>query len=57
MNNFEKFLLGFAKAMVAVAPSVAPIFIHSNSGVLIFNASEALTGAFVDHFTPTAPVA
>lgn len=57
MNSFEKFLLGFAKAAAIAAPSVAPIFIHSNQGILIFNASEALTGAFVQQFTPGNPTA
>lgn len=57
MNAFEKFLLNFAKAAAIAAPSVAPIFIHSNQGVLIFNASEALTGAFVSEFTPAPPAA
>jgi hypothetical protein len=55
MNEFEKILLGFAKAVATAAPAVAPIFIHSQRGVLIFNASEALTQAAVQQFTPAAP--
>jgi hypothetical protein len=57
MNNFEKFLLNFAKAAVLAAPSVAPIFIHSNQGMAIFNASDALSGAFLQAFTPGNPTA
>lgn len=55
MNEFEKIILGFAKAVVIAAPAAAAIFIHSNQGVLIFNASEALTQAAVEQFTPPAP--
>jgi hypothetical protein len=57
MNNFEKFLLAFAKAVVVAAPAAAPIFIHGAQGVAIFNVSEALSGAFLQQFTPGAPTA
>lgn len=53
MNPFEKFLLGFMKAVVVTAPSIAPIFIHSEHGVAIFNASEALATAAITEFTPS----
>jgi hypothetical protein len=57
MKAFETFLLNFAKAVVADAPYIAPIFIHSQQGVAIFNASDALSGAFLQEFSPapTAP--
>ncbi len=59
MNNFEKFLLGFTKAVAFAAPAIAPIFIHSERGVAIFNASDALMQGAVEQFTPSAsaPVA
>ncbi len=52
MNAFEKFLLGFVKSVVSAAPAIAPIFIHSSKGVLIFNASEALAQGAIEQFTP-----
>lgn len=52
MNAFEKFLLNFIKAVAIAAPAIAPIFIHSNQGVAIFNASEALTQGAIAQFTP-----
>lgn len=52
LNALEKFLLAFMKGVVAAAPAIAPIFIHSDHGVAIFNASEALTAAVVEQFTP-----
>jgi hypothetical protein len=55
MTKFESFLLTFAKAVVTASPAVAPIFIHSQQGVAVFNASEELSGAFVEAFTPPAP--
>lgn len=55
MNELEKILLGFAKAVAVAAPAVAPIFIHSQRGILIFNASDALTSAAVAEFTPAPP--
>ncbi len=55
MNKFEQFLLAFAKAAAIAAPAVAPIFIHSRQGVMIFNASEALSSAALEAFTPPNP--
>lgn len=55
MNNFEKFILGFAKAAVTAAPYVAPIFIHSQQGIAIFNASDALTAAAFEAFPNLQP--
>jgi hypothetical protein len=52
MLTFEKILLGILSA----APAAAPIFIHSERGIAIFNASEALVAGIAAQFAP-APAA
>ncbi len=54
MSGFEKFILGFAKAVVVTAPSIAPIFIHSKQGVLIFNASDEFAQAALEQLPGSA---
>lgn len=48
LTDFEKVLLG----LVAAAPSVLPVVVHSTRGILIANASEALFASVVQQFTP-----
>lgn len=48
MNAFEKLLLGFLQ----VAPSIVPIFVHSNQGILIANASEITLASVLAQFAP-----
>lgn len=46
VNAFELGLLNFLKAM---APVAGTLFIHNQRSVAIFNASDGLFGAVVDH--------
>lgn len=48
MNFFEKLLLG----LLSAAPAVGPVFVHSERGVAIFNASEALVAGIASQFAP-----
>ncbi len=57
MNSFEKFILAFAKNAAIVAPGIAPLFIHTQHGVAVFNASEALASAAFEAFPTSAPPA
>lgn len=49
MNFFEKLLIGLLKAGTVVGP----IFVHSQHGVAILNASEEGLAAVLGEFTPT----
>lgn len=53
MNAFEKVLLGFLQ----IVPSVLPIFVHSNQGILIANASEVTLANVLAQFAAKAPTA
>jgi hypothetical protein len=57
MSKFEHFLLALVKGVVAAAPLAAPIFIHSPQGVMIFNASEALSAGILQQFAAPPVVA
>lgn len=46
LTDLEKVGLG----LVAAAPAAAPVFIHSDRGVAIFNASENLFAAILAQF-------
>ena len=41
LNFFEKFLI----SLIQAAPAVLPLFVHSQHGIAIVNASEAVLGA------------
>jgi hypothetical protein len=51
MNPFEKILL----ALLATAAKDAPIFIHSNQGMVILNASEDLLSNLLVAFQKSPP--
>ena len=53
MNAFEKILLG----LLSAAPATAPVFIHSDKGYAIFNASEAVLAGVLAQFAPKTPPA
>lgn len=48
MNPFEKILLG----LLSAAPAIGTVFVHSESGIAIFNASEALVAGIAAQFAP-----
>jgi hypothetical protein len=51
MNPFEKILL----ALLSTAAKDAPIFIHSNQGMVILNASEDLLSNLLVAFQKSPP--
>lgn len=46
LTDLEKVAIG----VVAAAPSTAPVFVHSDRGIAIFNASEALFASILAQF-------
>lgn len=46
MNAFEKIAL----ALLQAAPSTVSIFVHSDKGIAILNASEILLGGILSQF-------
>ena len=48
MNAFEKIILGILSA----APTTIPIFVHSQQGLVIANASENLLANILAQFAP-----
>lgn len=52
MNFFEKFIIGVIEA----APSTLPIFIHSEHGIAIANASEILLASVLSQFASKTQV-
>lgn len=57
MNKFESFLLDIAESVVAVAPAVVPIAVHSPSGLAYFNVSEAFAAQLLNRLTAPKPQA
>ncbi len=53
MNAFENIAIGLLQA----AEMEAPLFVHSNQGTLILNASENLLGSILARFAPAPPAA
>lgn len=53
MSTLEKIFLG----LLAAAPAIAPVFIHSPQGLLVLNASETLLAGVLSEFAPKPPAA
>ncbi len=49
MNFFEKLVLGLLRTL----PSTIPIFVHSQHGVVIANATENILTNVIGQFQPT----
>ena len=48
LSVLEKILLG----LLAAAPLTVPIFVHSQQGLMILNASEILVASILQEFAP-----
>lgn len=53
MNAFENILIGLLQG----AEATAPVFVHSQQGLLILNASETVLAAVLARFSPPATLA
>lgn len=53
MNAFEKLMLG----LLGSASAVAPVFVHSEQGTLILNASEIVLANVLSQYAPKPPAA
>lgn len=47
LSDLEKVLLG----TIAAAPAALPVFVHSNTGIAVFNASETLLASILAQFS------
>ena len=51
MNSFEKVLLG----IIAATPATVPVFVHSQQGLAVANASEILVASILAQFQSSTP--